>query len=77
MPTRFGGDVVSAPGRRNEVSDGSHPSPQGTRVGVPEDHAVATGLAFHTLYLVGVGLLGAIGHGWLAGHREERAAPPE
>ncbi len=38
MPTRFGGDVVSAPGRRNEVSDGSHPSPQGTRVEVPEDH---------------------------------------
>ncbi|MEM9379279.1 MAG: lysylphosphatidylglycerol synthase domain-containing protein [Planctomycetota bacterium] len=31
-------------------------------VGVPESHAVATGLAFHTLYLVGVGLLGAAGH---------------
>ena len=35
-------------------------------VGVPEDHAVATGLAFHTLYLVGVGILGAIGHAGLS-----------
>jgi uncharacterized membrane protein YbhN (UPF0104 family) len=31
-------------------------------VGVPEASAAATGLAFHTLYLVGVGLLGAVGH---------------
>jgi uncharacterized membrane protein YbhN (UPF0104 family) len=31
-------------------------------VGVPEADAAATGLAFHTLYLLGVGLLGALGH---------------
>lgn len=34
-------------------------------VGVPQEHAVATGLAFHTLYLVGVGILGALGHAGL------------
>ena len=31
-------------------------------VGVPGASAAATALAFHTLYLVGVGLLGALGH---------------
>ncbi|QDV09188.1 hypothetical protein Poly30_47450 [Planctomycetes bacterium Poly30] len=31
-------------------------------LGVPEADAAATGLAFHTLYLVGVGILGAVGH---------------
>lgn len=35
-------------------------------VGVPESDAVATGLAFHTLYIVGVGVLGAVGHARLA-----------
>ncbi len=35
-------------------------------VGVPEADAAATGLAFHTLYLVGVGILGALGHVLLA-----------
>ena len=39
-------------------------------VGVPPEHAIATGLAFHTLYLVGVGLLGAIGHARLAAHHK-------
>ncbi|MDA8593000.1 hypothetical protein N9L90_03705, partial [Planctomycetota bacterium] len=34
-------------------------------VGVPESHAVATGLAFHALYIVGVGILGAVGHAQL------------
>lgn len=33
-----------------------------TALGVPRDVAVASGLAFHVLYLVGVGLLGVIGH---------------
>ncbi|MEM1450976.1 MAG: flippase-like domain-containing protein [Planctomycetota bacterium] len=48
-------------------------------VGVPESHAVATGLAFHTLYLVGVGLLGAAGHVALARLASAPAepAPPE
>ena len=31
-------------------------------MGVPESHAVSTGLAFHALYIVGVGILGAVGH---------------
>ena len=34
-------------------------------VGIPEGEAVSTGLAFHALYIVGVGLLGAIGHAQL------------
>lgn len=35
-------------------------------VGVPESEAVASGLAFHTLYIVGVGVLGAAAHARLA-----------
>lgn len=34
-------------------------------MGIPEGEAVSTGLAFHALYIVGVGLLGAIGHAQL------------
>lgn len=43
-------------------------------VGVAEDHAVATGLAFHTLYLVGVGILGAIGHAGIVAAKAPRAS---
>ncbi|MEM8711505.1 MAG: lysylphosphatidylglycerol synthase domain-containing protein [Planctomycetota bacterium] len=42
-------------------------------VGVDEGVAVATGLAFHTLYLAGVGLLGAIGHAVLIGRSRRRS----
>ncbi len=42
-------------------------------VGVPKASAAATGLAFHTLYLVGVGLLGALGH-WVLAQRPKSGA---
>lgn len=38
-------------------------------MGVPESHAVSTGLAFHTLYILGVGILGAVGHARLLSWR--------
>lgn len=38
-------------------------------LGVPRELAVASGLAFHVLYLVGVGLLGVLGHLVLAQRR--------
>ncbi len=38
-------------------------------VGIPEGEAVSTGLAFHALYIVGVGILGAIGHAQLVSSR--------
>ena len=44
-------------------------------VGVPEASAAATGLAFHTLYLVGVGLLGALGH-WVLARRPRPSTLP-
>ncbi|MEM6671458.1 MAG: lysylphosphatidylglycerol synthase domain-containing protein [Planctomycetota bacterium] len=46
-------------------------------VGVPEDRAVATGLAFHTLYVVGVGLLGALGHARLVGRGQRTKLGPK
>jgi uncharacterized membrane protein YbhN (UPF0104 family) len=44
-------------------------------LGVPEEDAVATGLAFHTLYLVGVGLLGALGHARLVAGQRAKLGP--
>ena len=43
-------------------------------VGVPEEHAVATGFAFHLLYLVSIAIHGAIGHAILASRSRVRAA---
>ncbi|MEZ6014592.1 MAG: lysylphosphatidylglycerol synthase transmembrane domain-containing protein [Planctomycetota bacterium] len=44
-------------------------------LGVPRELAVESGLAFHVLYLVGVGVLGVVGHLMLAGRAP--AAPPK
>ena len=45
-------------------------------VGVPEEHAVATGFAFHALYLVSIAIHGAIGHAILASRSPSHASDP-
>lgn len=43
-------------------------------VGVPEEHAVATGFAFHALYLVSIAIHGAIGHAILMTRTRDAAS---